>query len=641
VLSKCDGVAVLEKGLDGVGRVVKMGSYAELMRDPVFAQKVEQYKQAAKDSHSEEDGDEEDEEEDASGKQETEGKTDAEEGKSDADGASKLEGKQSESDDSPSAAAESILVSTDESDTGPVLIIPHGGGVSVQFRNGFDVHEPVSSEEREAVEAATGGRKERAKFFRAEASRRALDATAADMKKAKAGAAAAAAGKSGKADVASDKKGTQLVESKVAGKQYAAEGREEGAVQLKYYIGYLETSNCWMFMAFALGSSTALAQFASLANQWWIAFWSNTQDDGEFSLGFYMGILAALGALQSLLNGGRLVMFVWQGVTASRRLHDSLYGAVIHAPMSFFDTTPTGRLLSRFSKDMFDVDLKIGETLGMFLFMVFLVIGSLGAIVFATPWFGVAMIPILGIYFYAMSYFRNASREIKRTEGVSRGPIYAFFGETLGGLSTIRAFGKVEAFAMRNERHVANNISAWYTQRTIDRWLSIRLETMGNVIVAVSAALAIISAQSGDRSGIAGLAGFALTYSMSLTGILNWTTRMAAEVENQMNSAERIMGVTYETPREKSTDDESLPESWPQQGTVEFKGYKMRYRDNTPEVLHGVNFSLKPGETCGVVGRTGSGKSSLLAALFRIVETKCKEGVIAIDGKDIDSIGLG
>lgn len=251
------------------------------------------------------------------------------------------------------------------------------------------------------------------------------------------------------------------------------------------------------------------------------------------------------------------------------------------------------------------------------------------------------MVPILAVYFFAMSYFRNASREIKRTEGVSRGPIYAFFGETLGGLSTIRAFGKAQPFAMRNESLVANNISAWYTQRAIDRWLSIRLETMGNLIVAVSAVLAIVSAQYQSRGGIAGLAGFALTYSMSLTGILNWTTRMAAEVENQMNSAERIMGVTEQTPQEIDEEDPDLPASWPSKGEVAFKGYKMRYRDNTPEVLHGVNFSLKAGETCGVVGRTGSGKSSLLAALFRIVETKCKEGSIVIDGRDVDSMGLG
>lgn len=244
--------------------------------------------------------------------------------------------------------------------------------------------------------------------------------------------------------------------------------------------------------------------------------------------------------------------------------------------------------------------------------------GTFGAIIFATPWFALVCLPVLGVYYNVMHYFRNVSREVKRFDSITKSPVFAHFSETLNGLSVIRAYGLAGIFAKAHEDRVADNVAAWYTLRSCDRWLSIRLETLGNVVVLAAALLAAGTAVSVSRAegGSAGLAGFSLSYAMALTGLLNWVVRTATEAEQQMNSVERVTHYLDTVPCEPfEVSTPAPPASWPASGAVDVEKYSMRYRDDTPEVLHGVSFSLRAGEKVGIVGRTGSGKSSLIAAL--------------------------
>ena len=232
-----------------------------------------------------------------------------------------------------------------------------------------------------------------------------------------------------------------------------------------------------------------------------------------------------------------------------------------------------------------------------------------GAVIFATPWFALAIAPTLIVYYFISRRFRNLAREAKRFESTTRSPVYAHFSETLVGLSTIRAYGLARRFAEQNEKKVSRNVSAWYTLRSSDRWLSIRLEILGNFIILAAAMLAVGTGQNRGDGSAAGLAGFSLSYALAITGMFNWLIRTFAETEQSMNSVERIayyQDTVVPEPYEQPPGMPPPPPAWPQHGAVVFKDYRMRYRPTTPEVLHGLSIAVRGGEKVGVVGRTGA-----------------------------------
>ena len=309
------------------------------------------------------------------------------------------------------------------------------------------------------------------------------------------------------------------------------------------YLRYLRAGTGSVFWTVqVLAWAYLLNQIAQLVSQWWVTFW--VKDPGYTSnpAGFYMGIFAALGLLAAFFAFLRVVVMALVGVAASRSLHHDMLSAVLRAPMAFFDTTPLGRVLARFSKDTDSVDQMLPQQIGMFWFCVFSIAGTLGAIIFATPWFALVCVPVLWIYMSVMTYFRNVMREVKRYDSVTRSPIYAHFSESLGGLSVFRAYALQGDFSERNEANVARNVAAWYTLKCCDRWLSVRLEILSQVVVLAAALLALGTAVGQTRADgtAAGLAGFSLSYAMAITGLMNWTVRTAAECEAQMNSVERL-----------------------------------------------------------------------------------------------------
>jgi len=221
---------------------------------------------------------------------------------------------------------------------------------------------------------------------------------------------------------------------------------------------------------------------------------------------------------------------------------------------------------------------------------------------------------------------------------VSRSPIYAHFQESLGGITTIRGYRQQKRFAKENEWRVDANLRAYFPSISANRWLAVRLEFIGSVIILCSAGFAIISVSRG--SGLsAGLVGLAMSYSLQITQSLNWVVRQTVEVETNIVSVERVL----EYARLPSEAAEVIhrnrpPISWPTQGAVEFNNYSTRYREGLDPVLKNVNLDIKPREKIGVVGRTGAGKSSLTMALFRIIEPTA--GNISIDNLNTSTIGL-
>jgi ATP-binding cassette subfamily C (CFTR/MRP) protein 1 len=256
----------------------------------------------------------------------------------------------------------------------------------------------------------------------------------------------------------------------------------------------------------------------------------------------------------------------------------------------------------------------------------------------ATPVFVALILPLGALYLYIQRYYLRTSRELKRLDSVSRSPIYAHFQESLSGMSTIRAYNQQKRFELENEWRVDANLRAYYPSISANRWLAVRLEFLGSVIILAAAGFAIISVAS--NSGLsAGTVGLAMSYALQITQSLNWIVRQTVEVETNIVSVERVLeyaALPSEAPEIISKN--RPPISWPSQGALAFKNYSTRYRPGLDLVLKNINLSIKPKEKIGVVGRTGAGKSSLTLALFRIIEPA--EGNVSIDNLNTSTIGL-
>ena len=260
------------------------------------------------------------------------------------------------------------------------------------------------------------------------------------------------------------------------------------------------------------------------------------------------------------------------------------------------------------------------------------------AICVSTPVFTAAIIPLGGLYLYIQRYYLRTSRELKRLGSISRSPIYAHFQESLSGMSTIRAYRQQKRFAQESEWRVDANMRAYFPSVTVNRWLAIRLEFIGSVIILCAATAAVVAVARGGGPS-AGPLGLAMAYALSITSSLNWIVRQTVEVETNIVSVERVLEYA-ELPSEapEIISKKRPPISWPAHGAVEFHNYSTRYRPELDLVLKDINLSFKPREKIGVVGRTGAGKSSLTLALFRIIEAA--DGYMSIDGLNTSTIGL-
>ncbi|KAI4500902.1 hypothetical protein M0802_004113 [Mischocyttarus mexicanus] len=320
---------------------------------------------------------------------------------------------------------------------------------------------------------------------------------------------------------------------------------------------------------------------------------------------------------------------------AARQMHIMMLRAVMRAPLTFFDTTPTGRIISRFAKDVDVLDTSLPPQISDSIYCLFEVIATLFVISLSTSEFIAVIVPIGFIYYFIQRFYVATSRQLKRLESISRSPIYSHFSESVTGAQIIRAFGVQERFIHESESKVDFNQICYYPGIISNRWLAIRLEMVGNLIIFFSALFVVL----GRNTISAGFVGLSVSYSLQITQTLNWLVRMTSDVETNIVAVERIKEYG-ETPQEAPwvIPETAPPKEWPATGQVEFKDYKVRYREGLDLILHGLTFTVKGGEKVGIVGRTGAGKSSLTLSLFRILEAA--GGKIIIDGVDVANLGL-
>ncbi|KAF9940196.1 Multidrug resistance-associated protein 1 [Modicella reniformis] len=390
----------------------------------------------------------------------------------------------------------------------------------------------------------------------------------------------------------------------------------------------------------------------------WLEHWTRVVDTTTHSLSYFLAIYAALVITYMIVDVYlTYVSNVQARVRASKVLHESVLARVLRLPMSFFDVTPQGRVLNRFSSDVSDIDEVVPEGFIDVLTSASNMIGVLAILVFATPLL-IIVLPIIGlVYVIIQKYYIKTSSQIKRLQSISKSPLYQHFGETLNGISSIRAMGIKDRFINENATRSDRSANAQYASEITNRWLNVRLEGLTSITVLVTALLVVSNRGSLSPS----LAGLALSNTLSLTYSVIWTLRGYCDLASSLVAVERIHEYSNKRMEAPENSGVRLPENWPQNGRIVFKNYSARYREGLDLVLKNVSFEVKPAEKIGVVGRTGAGKSSLTLALFRIIEaadsywartTSAQEdllkdnptlidgGSIEIDGVDISTLGL-
>uniref|UniRef100_A0A669PY13 ATP binding cassette subfamily C member 2 n=1 Tax=Phasianus colchicus TaxID=9054 RepID=A0A669PY13_PHACC len=424
-------------------------------------------------------------------------------------------------------------------------------------------------------------------------------------------------------------KGQKLIEK---------EAVETGKVKFSMYLRYLRAVG--LGFSFCVAMSYVADYVAYVGTNLWLSAW--TDDAERYQNETYpvqqrdlrIGVFGALGVSQALFLFLATILSSHGAMRASRIVHEQLLSNILRVPMSFFDTTPTGRIVNRFAKDIFTVDETIPMSFRSWLNCFMGIISTLLMIALATPFFLVVIVPLGIFYYFVLRFYISTSRQLRRLDSVTRSPIYSHFGETVSGLSVIRAYGHQQRFLQQNEKTMDINQKTVHSWIVSNRWLAIRLEFVGSLVVFFSALLAVISKNSLEG----GIVGLSVSSALNVTQTLNWLVRVSSELETNIVAVERVHEYTKVKREAPWVTDKRPPHGWPSKGEIQFVDYKVRYRPELELVLQGITCNIGSTEKIGVVGRTGAGKSSLTNCLFRVLEAA--GGKIIIDGLDIATIGL-
>ncbi|PIN08442.1 Multidrug/pheromone exporter, ABC superfamily [Handroanthus impetiginosus] len=416
-----------------------------------------------------------------------------------------------------------------------------------------------------------------------------------------------------------------------------AETRKEGRVESMVYKNYAAFAGWFITVVTCL--SAILMQASRNGNDLWLSFWVDTtgSNQSKYSTSFYLVVLCIFCLVNSSLTLMRSFSFAYGGLRAAIRVHDQLLYNLIDAPVSFFDQTPSGRILNRLSSDLYTIDDSLPFILNILLANFVGLLGITVVLSFVQVLFLLLLVPFWFMYSKLQLYYRATSRELRRLDSVSRSPIYASFTETLDGSSTIRAFNSVDFFLFRFLQHVQTYQRTSYTEIIASLWLSLRLQLLAAFIVSFVAVMAIVGTHGHlpISLGTPGLVGLALSYASPIVSLLGSFLTSFTETEKEMVSVERLLQY-MDIPQEKLTGDKLLDPNWPSEGEIQFQNVTLRYMPSFPPALFDVSFNIPSGTQVGIVGRTGAGKSSILNVLFRL--NPISSGCILVDGLNIAAI---
>ncbi|HKP62912.1 MAG TPA: ABC transporter transmembrane domain-containing protein [Polyangiales bacterium] len=348
-------------------------------------------------------------------------------------------------------------------------------------------------------------------------------------------------------------------------------------------------------------------------------------------------IYGAIGLAVLVCSIGQRFLWLYRAAAAGRTIHDRALAGVLAAPLRFFDSTPTGRILNRFARDLEAVDDELSWSIEQACRSAASTLATLVLILTAVPILLFVALPVIAIYYLVQHAFRRVAREARRLESIARSPRYAQFKEVVTGLDVIHAYGREQFFLDQFFAILEHYQRMHWCSIKLNRWFGTRMGLIGGLLSLCTCVAIVVLSYTGSMS--AGTAGLVLSYALGLWGALNWTVRALSEVETFMTQAERLQHYARLTP-EPLTTAPALPDStpWPTRGTVEFREVAARYAPHLPRVLDGVTFRVEGGSKAGLIGRTGAGKSTVSQALFRFIAPE--RGAILVDGVDIATIPL-
>lgn len=472
---------------------------------------------------------------------------------------------------------------------------------------------------------------------------------------------------------------------KTDGKLVDEESKAEGVVGAKVYLDYAKVFGgwrVWTTIVIAFIASQSVYMFQS----WWLRTWSLHSEEAvevynafaaskfgkyvvaeganfmqipgvrvltgtvriisssidkvnimkeQHSTLYYISVYAIIGLAYALTASFRVFVTFFAGINASNRIFKLVLTTILKAKLRFFDKTPLGRIMNRFSKDIESVDQEVTPFAEVVLICFVQCISTLILITAITPGFLIFAV-IISFFYYLVGYFYlTLSRELKRYESITKSPIHQHFSESLTGVATIRAYGIESRFMKQNLQAIDNNNRPFFYLWVANRWLSFRVDAVGSLVMLFAGIFVLLSVGKID----AGLAGLSLSYAIAFSESALWIVRLYSNVEMNMNSVERLqeyLEVEQEPPYE--IEETEPPKNWPDRGQISVKDVSLRYAPELPKVIKNVTFEVDPCNKVGIVGRTGAGKSTIITAFFRFLDPET--GTIKIDGVDITTIGL-
>ncbi|CAN3362979.1 oligomycin resistance ATP-dependent permease Yor1p [Diutina catenulata] len=421
------------------------------------------------------------------------------------------------------------------------------------------------------------------------------------------------------------------------GKSMRDEEKAVNAIGWSIYAKYLRLGS-GSFGVFAVPiflMLVALATFFQLFSNTWLSFWTEKRYP-HMSENLYVGLYIAFSFLTVIFTALEFTMLTYIENVAAQLLNIGAMERIMHAPMSYMDTTPLGRILNRFTKDTDSLDNELGEQAQYFIFPLASMIGIIILCICYLPWFAIAVPFLVIVFMLFANFYQGSAREVKRLEAIQRSLVFNNFNETLTGMQTIQSYHMEPMFVAKNDYFINKMNEAYYITISTQRWLAVNLDIMGACFALIICLLCI----TGQFHISPSSTGLLLSYVVQIVGLLSLTVRAMTQVENEMNAAERLHHYAFKLPQEPDyiVASHRPPANWPPSGYISFSRVALRYRPELPRVLDDFSLKVYPGEKVGICGRTGAGKSSIMNALYRLTEVE--DGSITIDGLNIADMGL-
>ncbi|XP_058779034.1 ABC transporter C family member 10-like isoform X1 [Vicia villosa] len=410
------------------------------------------------------------------------------------------------------------------------------------------------------------------------------------------------------------------------------EEREKGDIGLKPYLQYMNRMKGYIFF-FVASLGHLMFMVCQILQNSWMA--SNVDNPRVSTLQLIL-VYFLIGVSSTFFALIRSLYVVALGLQSSKHFFLQLMNSLFRAPMSFYDSTPLGRILSRVSSDLSIMDLDVPFSLTFVVGSNITFYSSLTVLAVVTWQVLIVAIPMVYVTIRLQKYYFASAKEVMRMSGTTKSYLANHVAETVAGAVTIRAFHEEDRFFEKNLDLIDINASAFFISFASNEWLIQRLETISAGLLS-SAALCMVILPPGTFTS--GFIGMALSYGLALNSSLVFSVQSQCTIANHIISVERLNQYMHiQSEAEEIVEGNRPPLNWPIAGKVEINDLKIRYRPDGPLVLHGITCTFEAGHKIGIVGRTGSGKSTLIGALFRLVEPT--GGKVVVDGIDISLIGL-